>query len=202
MPNAKRSYLRRYDHRHPVPRRARTECLRRSNHTCQGCGRKPATEAHHWTYPLEEETTANHLTGFCQDCHDLITWFIWFVSFGGSRELFRELFPALLARVLECPERPERRRVGRPRPLGNGWGAVVSGESSHRRGRGAAAAVLGRVARLHGDRRRRRPGGVLAGAHAPAEQARRGAPDVHPAALFSALTIEESSRSRRPAGPS
>ena len=129
MPNAKRSYLRRYDHRHPVPRRARTECLRRSHHTCQGCGREPATEAHHWTYPLEEETTADHLTGFCQDCHDLITWFIWFVSFGGSRELFRELFPALLARALECPERPEHRRVGRPRPLCNGWGAVVSGKS-------------------------------------------------------------------------
>ena len=41
----------------------------------------------------------------------------------------RELFPALLARALECPERPEHRRVGRPRPLGNGWAAVVSGDS-------------------------------------------------------------------------
>ena len=129
MPNARRSYRRRYDYRHPTPRRARTECLRRSNHICQGCGSEPATEAHHWTYPIEEETTANHLTGFCQDCHDIITWFIWFVSFGGSRELFRELFPALLARVLECSERPEHRRVGRPRPMGSGWGAVVSGES-------------------------------------------------------------------------
>ena len=129
MPDAKRSYLRRYNYRHPTPLRARTGCLRRSKDTCQGCGLEPATEAHHWTYPPEEETTADHLTGFCQDCHDIITWFTWFVSFGGSRELFRELFPALLARVLECPERPEHRRVGRPRPLGCGWGAVVSGES-------------------------------------------------------------------------
>ena len=129
MPDAKRSYLRRYDYRHPTPRRARTECLQRSDHICQGCGRVPATEAHHWTYPPEEETTADHLTGFCRDCHDIITWFTRFLSFGGSRELFRELFPAWLARVLECPEPPEHRRVGRARPLGSGWGAVVSGES-------------------------------------------------------------------------
>ena len=129
MPDAKRSYRRRYDHRHPTPRRARAECLGRTDHTCQGCGQEPATEAHHWTYPREEETTANHLTAFCGTCHDIVTWFTWFVSFGGSRELFRELFPAVLARVLECPEPPERRRVGRPRPIGNAWGAVVSGES-------------------------------------------------------------------------
>ena len=129
MPDAKRSYRRRYDHRHPTPRRARAECLLRSDHTCQGCGQEPATEAHHWTYPREEETTANHLTAFCGSCHDIVTWFTWFVSFGGSRELFRELFPAVLARVLECPERPEHRRIGRPRPIGNAWGAVVSGES-------------------------------------------------------------------------
>ena len=129
MPDAKRSYRRRYDHRHPTPRRARAECLQRSDHNCQSCGEKPATEAHHWTYPPEEETTADHLTGFCEYCHDLITWYIWFVSFGGSRELFRELFPAVLARVLECPERPEHRRIGRPRSIGNAWGAVVSGES-------------------------------------------------------------------------
>ena len=129
MPDAKRSYRRRYDHRHPTPRLARAECLGRTDHTCQGCGQEPATEAHHWTYPREEETTANHLTAFCGTCHDIVTWFTWFVSFGGSRELFRELFPAVLARVLECPEPPERRRVGRPRPIGNAWGAVVSGES-------------------------------------------------------------------------
>ena len=121
MPDAKRSYRRRYDYRHPTPRRARAECLQRSDHTCQGCGAEPATEAHHWTYPREEKTTANHLTALCGCCHDIITWFIWFVSFGGSRELFRELFPAFLARVLECPERPEHRRIGRPRPLCNGW---------------------------------------------------------------------------------
>ena len=51
------------------------------------------------------------------------------MSFGGSRELFRELFPAFLARVLECPERPEHRRVGRARRVGPAWGATVSGDS-------------------------------------------------------------------------
>ena len=129
MPDAKRFYRRPYNHRHSTPRRARAECLRRSDHTCQGCGLEPATEAHHWRYPLEEETTANHLTGFCEHCHDVVTWYTWFVSFGGSRDLFRDLFPAFLARVLECPEGPERRRIGRPRPVGNAWGAVVSGDS-------------------------------------------------------------------------
>ena len=129
MPDAKQSYRPRYNHRHSTPRLARTGCLQRSDHTCQGCGLMPATEAHHWTYPPEEETTADHLTGFCESCHDIITWFTWFISFGGSHELFRELLPAFLARVLECPERPEHRRIGRPRRVGNAWGAVVSGGS-------------------------------------------------------------------------
>ncbi|MYH31195.1 MAG: hypothetical protein F4137_20685 [Acidobacteria bacterium] len=129
MPDAKQSYRPRYNYRHPVPRRARIECLQRSDHTCQGCGLEPATEAHHWTYPPEEKTTANHMTGFCKFCHDLVDWFTWFSSFGGSRELLCELFPAFLARLLECPERPEHRRVGRARRVGNAWGAVVCGGS-------------------------------------------------------------------------
>ena len=129
MPDAKRSYRPRYNYRHPTPRRAQAECLQRSDHNCQTCGTEPATEAHHWTYPPEEETTANHLTGLCEYCHDIITWVIWFISSGGSRELLRELFPAFLASVLECPEAPERRRVGRARRVGMAWGAIVSGGS-------------------------------------------------------------------------
>ena len=129
MPNATQSYPRRYNHRHPIPRQARDGCLERSHHNCQGCGSAPATAAPHWCYPPEEATTANHLTAFCRYCHDLITWFVWFLSFGGSAALLLELFPALLARLLECPEPSERRRIGRARPLRRGWGAVVSGES-------------------------------------------------------------------------
>ena len=73
MHDASGSYRRRYDHRHPAARRARAECLARSGHTCQGCGDQHATEAHHWVYPPEEQTTADHVTGLCPSCHDVIT---------------------------------------------------------------------------------------------------------------------------------
>ena len=36
---------------------------------------------HHGTYPSEENTTANHLTAYCEYCHDLFTEHIWFISF-------------------------------------------------------------------------------------------------------------------------
>ena len=129
MPDATGSYLRRYDYRHPIPQRARHECLERSDHRCQGCGLTDAVEAHHYFYPPEEETTANHLTGLCKYCHDLITWFVWFLSFRGSPTLLFERLPAFLARLLECPGRDDNRRIGRARHVGSGWGAIVSGIS-------------------------------------------------------------------------
>ena len=129
MPNATGSYRRRYNHRHPTARRARAACLARSGKTCQTCGDQEATEGHHWVYPLEEETTADHLTGLCWCCHDVITWLIWFVSFGGSRALLCELFPVFLARLLDRPEQPETGRVGRALRVRHAWGAMVSGES-------------------------------------------------------------------------
>ena len=129
MPDASGSYRRRYDHRHPAARRARAACLARSGKTCQACGDQEATEGHHWVYPREKETPANHLTGLCWCCHDVITWLSWFASLGGSRELLCELFPVFLARLLECPDRPETGRVGRARRVGHAWGAVVSGQS-------------------------------------------------------------------------
>ena len=134
MPDAARSYRRRYNYRHPIPQRARDECLQRSNYLCQGCGRTDATEAHHYCYPPEEKTTANQLTGFCQYCHDLITWLTWFLSLGGSPALLFELLPAFLARLLECPGREDNRRIGRARRIGQAWGAVVSGGSRPRSG--------------------------------------------------------------------
>ena len=145
MPDASRSYLRRYNYRHPTPRGARDECFKRSNDTCQGCGDEHATEAHHWTYPPEEETTADHLTGFCTSCHDIITWFSWFVSCGGSREFLCELFPVFLARVLDRRDWPETRRVGRARRVHHAWGAVVSGVSRPRTGE--VVAILLRCSR-------------------------------------------------------
>ncbi len=134
MPDATQSYPRRYNHRHPIPQRARDECLERSDHLCQGCGVRAAVEAHHYCYPPEKETTANHLTGFCEHCHDLVTWFVWFLSRGGSPTLLVELLPAFLARLLECPGRDDNRRIGRARRVGSGWGAVVSGMARPRVG--------------------------------------------------------------------
>ena len=180
MPNATRYYRRRYNYRHPTPRRARDECFKRSNDTCQGCGGENATEAHHWTYPPEEKTTADHLTGFCTSCHDIITWFSWFVSCGGSREFLCELFPVFLAWVLDRRDPPETRRVGRARRVHHAWGAVVSGVSRPRTGEVVAIlpALLAPVAQLRGPRGRRRPAGLLAGPHPPAARPRRGAADL------------------------
>ena len=149
MPNAAGSYRRRYDHRHPAARRARAECLARSDDTCQSCGELKATEGHHWVYPLEEDTTGNHLTALCGHCHDLITWYVRFVSLGGSRQLLGEIFPAFLSRLLDRRDRPETGRVGRARRVRHAWGAVVSGAS--RPCVGEVVAVLLRCSRLWRD---------------------------------------------------
>ena len=115
MPNVRRFHPRRYDHRHPTPQRAREECIDRSDGICQGCGDQEATEAHHWTYPSGERTTADHLTGFRRFCHDLITWATWFVHKGGAPQILTELFPTFFAGLLERPAGSEPRRVGRAR---------------------------------------------------------------------------------------
>ena len=134
MPDATPSYPRRYNYHHPIPQRARAECLQRSGHTCQGCGQRHATEAHHWAYPPEKKTTAAHLTALCRSCHDLITWFVWYLSFGGPPARFFDLFPVFLARLLHYPGRADNRRIGRARRVGDAWGAVVSGMSRPRSG--------------------------------------------------------------------
>ena len=145
MPNATGSYRRRYNHRHPTARRARAGGLARSGHTCQACGDQEATEGHHWVYPPEEETTADHVTGLCSFCHDVITWLTWYVSFGGSRELLGELFPVFLSQLLDRREQPVTGRVGRARRVPHGWGAMVSGESRPREGE--VVAILLRCSR-------------------------------------------------------
>ena len=53
---------------------------------------------------LEEETTADHLTGLCEYCRDIIPWFAPFAAYGGSREFFREMLPPFVALVLKCPQ--------------------------------------------------------------------------------------------------
>ena len=134
MPDTKRSYPRRCNYRHPTSRRSRDECFDRSDGICQGCGLDDAHEGHHWTYPPEADTTGNHLTAFCTYCHDIITWVIWFISCGGSRELLCALFPDFLAGLLERPGRSEPKRLGRARRVKGAWGALVSGMSRPRPG--------------------------------------------------------------------
>ena len=81
----------------------------------RGAGTKRPQKAHHWTYPSEERTTADHLTGFRRFCHDLITWATWFVHKGGAPQILTELFPTFFAGLLERPAGSEPRRVGRAR---------------------------------------------------------------------------------------
>ena len=102
MPNVRRFHPRRTTTATP-PRSAPAECIDRSDGICQGCGDQEATEAHHWTYPSEEWTTADHLTGFRRFRHDLITWATWFVHRGGAPQILTELFPHLLRRPARTP---------------------------------------------------------------------------------------------------
>ena len=54
---------------------ARAAALRRSGGTCQLCGRRAATEAHHWAveYPPAESLTHADLTALCSVCHQVAT---------------------------------------------------------------------------------------------------------------------------------
>ena len=60
----------------PGYRRARKEAFARSRGICQYCGRRRATEAHHWSlrYPTDDEITANDLTALCRRCHQGATF--------------------------------------------------------------------------------------------------------------------------------
>ena len=127
----------RYDYFHPNHRRARAGADARSDGSCQGCGMYPATEAHHWArcYPRVEDVTADDLTSFCEYCHDTDHDFVFFVRAGGSPEEFREIVSeALAARLLRKLGIRNGGRVGKPRRLGDGWGALVGGGSRPRPG--------------------------------------------------------------------
>ena len=54
---------------------ARKEAFARTNGHCAFCGYRPAVHAHHWSpiglYPKDSDTTANHLTPLCKECHYL-----------------------------------------------------------------------------------------------------------------------------------
>lgn len=47
--------------------------LKRCGGTCEGCGVKPATEVHHWTYQHLFDELLFELYGLCHGCHERIT---------------------------------------------------------------------------------------------------------------------------------
>ena len=127
----------RYDYFHPNHRRARAGADARSDGSCQGCGMYPATEAHHWArcYPRVEDVTADDLTSVCDYCHDTDHDFVFFVRAGGSPEDFRVIVSeALAAALLRRLGIRRSARVGKPRRLSGGWGALVGGGSRPRPG--------------------------------------------------------------------
>ena len=71
---------------HPTYLAARAEAFARSGGVCQVCGRRAATEAHHWalSYPEPDKTTSHDLIAVCAACHHLITSARRYERHGGS----------------------------------------------------------------------------------------------------------------------
>ena len=59
----------------PGFQRAREGAIRRSRGTCQICGKRRATQAHHWSlrYPADDQVTADDLIAVCGPCHWVAT---------------------------------------------------------------------------------------------------------------------------------
>ena len=60
----------------PGYRKARAEALERSGGLCQFCGVSKAEHTHHWKHEYDSapETTPDHLTALCRECHQLAHW--------------------------------------------------------------------------------------------------------------------------------
>ena len=81
------------------------------------------------------DVTADDLTSLCRYCHDTVHDFVFFVRAGGSPEDFRGIVSeALAAAQLRRLGIRRSARIGKPRRLGAGWGALVSGVSRPRFG--------------------------------------------------------------------
>ena len=48
--------------------------LQRANHTCEKCGKRPATEVHHLTYLRVFNEFPSDLVALCRQCHAEIHW--------------------------------------------------------------------------------------------------------------------------------
>lgn len=64
-----------FNYQHPTFIKAKEKAFSRSEGVCQFCGLEEARHAHHWRgytekhYLPEEETTADEITGLCEQCH-------------------------------------------------------------------------------------------------------------------------------------
>ena len=131
MLDAIRSYLRRYNYRHPNHRRACRQARARSRGRCQGCGYGSADHGHHWAlrYRPPAATTADDLTGLCWLCHRVMTLLRRFLSVGGDPVRFIEILGAALAETDDIGP-----RTGRCRRFGRACGACVNGRTQPRVG--------------------------------------------------------------------
>jgi 5-methylcytosine-specific restriction endonuclease McrA len=55
-------------------RERREYILKRANHTCEKCGKWPATEVHHLTYLRVFNEFPSDLLALCRQCHAEIHW--------------------------------------------------------------------------------------------------------------------------------
>jgi hypothetical protein len=55
-------------------RERREHILQRANHTCEKCGKRPATEVHHLTYLRVFNEVPSDLLALCRQCHAEIHW--------------------------------------------------------------------------------------------------------------------------------
>ena len=105
----------------PGYRRARDGAFRRSRGICQLCGKRPATEGHHWAlfYPADDEVTADHLTALCCFCHWVATLL----------RLLDRTGETMLWVVLATARPPRGRRASRRGPRSCGAPELPSAEA-------------------------------------------------------------------------
>lgn len=71
---------------------------------CRFCGRRRATETHHWRYPNSpEELTAEDLTPLCKDCHEVVERFKKFVRTGRPLQDFLAMVDSFVATTSRPP---------------------------------------------------------------------------------------------------
>ncbi len=119
-----------FDYAHPVYQAARKKVLDQAAGRCPVCLREGVPlEAHHRTvpYPPANETTADDLLALCSVCHDTGHDVAFLSAAGVSLERYRAVVSELVATLSRPVD--DGRQVGRAVPVGDDWGALVTGAS-------------------------------------------------------------------------